>query len=113
MSGIPASVSAVATVTGAISTFIVGGPVGVKHTAGVGADTSCDRAIGQQNGRAAGRAQRLAGRLLASLDYGQVDEILNDNLQGYLEAIVRQANQINVAIHKQYVQYTVDQVMSA
>ena len=58
-------------------------------------------------------AQRLAGRLLASLDYGQVDEILNDNLQAYLEAIVRQANQINVAIHQQYVQYTVDQVMSA
>ena len=71
------------------------------------------QAIGQQNGRAAGRAQRLAGRLLASLDYGQVDEILNDNLQAHLEAIVRQANQINVAIHQQYVQYTVDQVMSA
>ncbi len=71
------------------------------------------QAIGQQNGRAAGRAQRLAGRLLASLDYGQVDEILNDNLQAYLEAIVRQANQINVAIHQQYVQYTVDQALSA
>jgi len=71
------------------------------------------QAIGQQNGRAAGRAQRLAGRLLASLDYGQVDEILSDNLQAYLEAIVRQANQINVAIHQQYVQYPVDQALSA
>src|SRR5580765_2220079 len=71
------------------------------------------QAIGQQNGRAAGRAQRLAGRLLASLDYGQVDEILNDNLQAYLDAIVRQANQINVAVHQQYVQYPVDQALSA
>jgi uncharacterized alpha-E superfamily protein len=51
--------------------------------------------------------------LLASLDYGQVDEILSDNLQAYLEAIVRQANQINVAINQQYVQYPVDQALSA
>src|SRR5262245_10330822 len=45
----------------------------------------------QLNGRGAGRPQRLAGPLLASLDYGQVDEIMSDNLLGYLDSIVRQA----------------------
>ena len=34
-----------------------------------------------------GRAERLAGRLHASLDYGQVDEILSDNPHAYLEGI--------------------------
>lgn len=71
------------------------------------------QAIAQHSGRAPGRAQRLAGRLLASLDFGQVDEILNDTLPAYLETIVRQATQINYAIHQQYVQYSVDQALSA
>ena len=33
-----------------------------------------------------GRAERLAGRLHASLDYGQVDEILSEDPHAYLEA---------------------------
>ena len=37
--------------------------------------------------RLAGRAERLAGRLHASLDYGQVDEILSDNPHRFLEGI--------------------------
>ena len=45
------------------------------------------RAIAQLTGRGAGgRAERLAGRLHASLDYGQVDEILSDDPHAYLEA---------------------------
>jgi uncharacterized alpha-E superfamily protein len=70
------------------------------------------QAIAQSTGLGAGRAQRLAGRLLASLDYGQVDEILNDNFPAYLESIVRQANQINAAIQTQYVHYPVDQALA-
>ena len=43
------------------------------------------RAIAQLTGRGAGgRAERLAGRLHASLDYGQVDEILGDDPHAYL-----------------------------
>lgn len=60
-----------------------------------------------------GRAERLAGRLLASLDYGQVDEIVGDQLPAYLEGIVRQTNQINAAVHQQYVQYPIDAALSA
>ena len=70
------------------------------------------QAIAQLNGRGAARPQRLAGRLLASLDYGQVDEIMSDNFIGYLDSIVRQANLIGGAVHQQYVSYPVDQALS-
>ena len=56
------------------------------------------RAIAQLTGRGAGgRAERLAGRLHASLDYGQVDEILSDDPHAYLEGIGRQCAQIHAA----------------
>ena len=46
------------------------------------------RTIAQLTGRGAGgRAERLAGRLHASLDYGQVDEILDEDPHAYLEGI--------------------------
>jgi len=51
--------------------------------------------------------------LLASLDFGQVDEIMSDNLLGYLDSIVRQANMIGAAVHQQYVNYPVDQALSS
>jgi uncharacterized alpha-E superfamily protein len=70
------------------------------------------KAIATLTGRG-GRAERLAGRLLASLDYGQVDEIVGDQLGPYLEGIVRQTNQINVAVNQQYVQYPIDAALSA
>jgi uncharacterized alpha-E superfamily protein len=69
--------------------------------------------IAQLTGRGPGRAQRLAGRLLASLDYGQVDEIMSGNLLEYLQSIVRQTGQIGAAVHQQYVSYPVDQALSA
>jgi len=60
-----------------------------------------------------GRAERLAGRLLESLDYGQVDEIVGDALPAYLEGIVRQTNQINAAVYQQYVHYPIDAALTA
>jgi uncharacterized alpha-E superfamily protein len=69
--------------------------------------------IAQLTGRSPGRAERMAGRLLASLDYGQVDEIMSGNLLEYLQSIVRQSGQIGAAVHQQYVSYPVDQALSA
>jgi uncharacterized alpha-E superfamily protein len=57
--------------------------------------------------RSAGRVERLAGRLRASLDYGQVDEIMDD-LHPYLEQIQRQCVQIHTAINSVYVSYPAD-----
>ncbi len=65
------------------------------------------KCLAQLTGRVNGRADRLAGRLLASLDYGQIDEIIGD-LPAYLQGIVRQASLINAAMHQQYIAYPVD-----
>jgi uncharacterized alpha-E superfamily protein len=65
------------------------------------------KGIAALTGGVNGRADRLAGRLLASLDYGQIDEIMGE-LPTYLENIVRQANLINAAVYQQYIAYPVD-----
>lgn len=58
--------------------------------------------------RRGGRAERLAGRLRAALDYSQVDEILAENLHGYLESIQRQCAQIHAALYQTYIAYPID-----
>jgi len=71
-------------------------------------------AIAQSNGaRKAGRAQRLAGRLRATLDYSQVDEIVADNLHNYLESIERQCALIHMAVHQTYFAYSVESALAS
>jgi uncharacterized alpha-E superfamily protein len=65
------------------------------------------KGIAGSTGRVKGRAERLAGRLTASLDYGQMDEIIGV-LPAYLQDIVRQTQQIGAAVHQQYVAYPID-----
>jgi uncharacterized alpha-E superfamily protein len=72
------------------------------------------RAIAQYAGRAAGgRADRLAGRLHASLDYGQVDEILSEDPHDYLESIERYCGQIHTAAHQTYITYPIESALPA
>jgi uncharacterized alpha-E superfamily protein len=72
------------------------------------------RAIGQLTGRGAGgRAERLAGRFHASLDYGQVDEILDEDPHKYLETIGRYATQIHTAIYQTYIMYPIESALPA
>ena len=56
-------------------------------------------------------ADRLSGRLLASIEYARMDEIIGD-LTSYLQGIVRQAGQINAAINQQYVAYPIESVLT-
>lgn len=58
--------------------------------------------------RKTGRAQRLAGKLRATLDYAQVDEIIADDIHTFLENIQRQCAQIHTAVHQQYIAYSID-----
>jgi uncharacterized alpha-E superfamily protein len=75
---------------------------------------SAVRAIAQFAGRGAGgRAERLAGRLHASLDYGQVDEILNDDPHAYLGEITRHCGQIHSALYQSYLTYSVESALLA
>ncbi len=63
--------------------------------------------------RKPGRAERLAGRLRATLEYGQVDEIIADNLHSFLEDIQRRCTQIHTAIHQTYIAYPFDYVLAS
>jgi uncharacterized alpha-E superfamily protein len=71
------------------------------------------RTIGLLTGRGAGgRTERLAGRLHASLDYGQVDEILDDP-HAYLEDIARYSSQIHEALYQTYITYPIESALPA
>jgi uncharacterized alpha-E superfamily protein len=72
------------------------------------------RTIAQLTSRGAGgRAERLAGRLHASLDYGQVDEILAEDPHMYLEGISRYCAQIHSAAYQSYVSYPIESALPA
>ncbi len=71
-------------------------------------------AMAQHSGRRpGGRPERLAGRLHASLDYAQVDEILGDNPHAYLTGISRQCAQIHAALYQTYIAYPIESALSA
>jgi uncharacterized alpha-E superfamily protein len=75
---------------------------------------SAVRSIAQFAGHpAGGRAERLAGRLLASLDYGQVDEILNDGPHAYLDGIGRCCAQTHRALYESYFSYSIEAALPA
>jgi uncharacterized alpha-E superfamily protein len=68
--------------------------------------TSLD-SIGALTRRPNGHADRLAGRLLASLNYGTIDEMMAD-LPARLQSIVLQAGEIDTALFREYVAYPAD-----
>jgi uncharacterized alpha-E superfamily protein len=71
------------------------------------------KAIAQATGsKGAGRAERLAGRLSAALNYGQVDEILGDTMHDDLVSIQRQCAGIHSAIYQAYVSYPVETALA-
>jgi uncharacterized alpha-E superfamily protein len=71
------------------------------------------RAIASLTTGAGGRAERLAGRLHASLDYGQVDEILSEGPHVYLETISRYCAQIHSAVYQSYFTYPIESALPA
>ena len=63
---------------------------------------------------AGGRAERLAGRLHASLDYGQVDEILNDDPHAYLERHrPATARRFMRRVYQTYIAYPIEAALPA
>ncbi len=72
------------------------------------------RSAARYSGRSAGaRTERLAGRLRASLDYGQVDEILSEDQHAYFAGIDRQCAQIHTALYQSFVTYPIESELPA
>jgi uncharacterized alpha-E superfamily protein len=65
-------------------------------------------ALGQRT-----KVQRLAGRLVATLSYSSVDEILSSGLQLALENVIRQCAQLHTAIHQAYIDYPIESSLPA
>ena len=65
------------------------------------------RAVREDTGRPRGEADRLAGRLRASLDFCHLDDMLADPA-AFLSAIVQRTDDINRALHRQYIDYPVE-----
>ncbi|MCA9906314.1 MAG: alpha-E domain-containing protein, partial [Anaerolineae bacterium] len=69
--------------------------------------------IGDQTDSRKGRSvNRLAGRLAAMVDYGQVDEIFDVGLHRYLDDVARNCAYVHDAIYKAYIYYDVVQEFS-
>ncbi len=56
-------------------------------------------------------AERLAGRLKASLDYGQVDELLAGDIDGFLRSIQTACKAIHQSIYDAFIGYGVDELL--
>jgi uncharacterized alpha-E superfamily protein len=71
------------------------------------------RAVARGVGRATpGRVDRLAGRLRASLDYSQIDEIMADSLQSYVQGIRRQCEHVHTSLYQTYISYPAESVIA-
>jgi uncharacterized alpha-E superfamily protein len=64
------------------------------------------------SGRSAGRAERIAGRLSAQLDYAQMDEIMEGNLHTYLDDIRNQCSLIHQMMYQSYITYPVETALA-
>ena len=60
-----------------------------------------------------GRAERLAGRLRATLDYDQIEEILSGDIHEYLESIQRQCTLIHTDIYQAYIAYPIEVALTS
>jgi len=70
--------------------------------------------IGREAGsRRAARVERIAGRLRATLGFGQIDEIMTSGLESYLQEILRQCGQVHSALYQTYISYPIEAALEA
>jgi uncharacterized alpha-E superfamily protein len=69
------------------------------------------QAIAELTDRRANAPQRFAGKLRASLRFSQIEEIMADGLENYLDNIKRLCAQVHNAIHQIYFDYPVESAM--
>ena len=75
-------------------------------------DSSLHAVAQSTDSKRARQVNRLAGRLRAALDYGQIDEIINTGLYSYLDDIQAECGSIHDAIYRTYITYPIDELVS-
>lgn len=71
------------------------------------------RVIAELTERKAEQPVRLAGRLSATLSFGQIDEIMAGGANAYVDNIRLQCAQVHAAIHQVYFDYSIESAMVA
>lgn len=63
--------------------------------------------------RGKSRLERIAGRLHATLSFGQIDEIMTSGLDAYLDHVSRQSSQVHSGLYQTYIAYPVEVALGA
>jgi uncharacterized alpha-E superfamily protein len=71
------------------------------------------RAIAELTERKAEQPVRLAGRLRATLSFGQIDEIIASGANTYVQSVRQQCGQAHTAIHQIYFDYPVESALAS
>ena len=63
---------------------------------------------GEVIGLRSSRIERIAGRLSATLGFGQIDEIMSGGIQPYLDGVLRQCGQMHSALFQTFISYPIE-----
>jgi len=76
-------------------------------------ETAMKQIGAEVSSRRSARVERIAGRMQATLAFGQIDEIMSGGLHAYLETLLRQCSQAHSALNQTYITYPVEAALQA
>jgi len=76
-------------------------------------ETAMKQIGAEVSSRRSARVERIAGRMQATLAFGQIDEIMSGGLQAYLETVLRQCSQAHSALYQTYIAYPIEAALQA
>ena len=76
-------------------------------------ETAMKQIGAEVSSRRSARVERIAGRMQATLAFGQIDEIMTSGLQAYLETVLRQCAQAHGALYQTYIAYPIEAALQA
>jgi uncharacterized alpha-E superfamily protein len=76
-------------------------------------ETAMKQIGAEVSSRRSARVERIAGRMQATLAFGQIDEIMTGGLQAYLETVLRQCSQAHSALYQTYIAYPIEAALQA
>jgi len=76
-------------------------------------ETALKQIGGDVSERRSSRVERIAGRLRATLGFGQIDEIMSGGLHAYLDNVRRQCAQVHSALYQTYITYPIEAALGA
>jgi uncharacterized alpha-E superfamily protein len=76
-------------------------------------ETAMKQIGAEVSSRRSARVERIAGRMQATLAFGQIDEIMISGLQAYLETVLRQCAQAHSALYQTYITYPIEAALQA